>query len=188
MIKGEFAEQILSGRKTATIRLGKIVPKVRELIMHSGGRPIAKVRIKSVVYKRISELNEDDVKKDGYSSVAQLIEDLERLYKWKVNPNDIVTVIEFEVVKKLTDLEKDSVYMGLTPTDIAALANRYLRGELSEEDFRIINAVLRYRSIRAASLKLFGSLSKRWLVRRVIKNCLSRLLKKNVIGVESTKA
>ncbi len=186
MLRKEFSEDILSGRKTTTIRLGKIVPKTHEIMIHSGGRPIAKALIKKVVYKHIYELSEEDAKKDGYESIEELVKSLENLYGRPIDMNEIVTIIEFEVIKKFTELDEKDVYMGLTPLEIAMISNRYLRDELSENDFRIIDAILRYKSIRAVSLKLYGSLSKRWLIRKVLRKCLYRLMRKNVVKIRNT--
>ncbi|MEB3787346.1 MAG: ASCH domain-containing protein, partial [Desulfurococcales archaeon] len=53
MLKGEYAELLLSGRKRATIRLGVVRPKYREVIIHGGGRPRAKAVIEGVEVKRV---------------------------------------------------------------------------------------------------------------------------------------
>ncbi|MEM4464205.1 MAG: ASCH domain-containing protein [Ignisphaera sp.] len=185
MIKKEFGEHILSGKKTTTIRLGKVVPKAREVIIHSGGRPIAKAVITGVTYKHVYELTDEDARKDGYDSAEQLIKDLEKLYGRSIDLGEIVTVIEFRIVKRFTDLNEYDIYMGLTPIDIAILSNRYLKYELSDEDLKIINTILRYKSIRIASLKLFGSLSKRWIIRRTLRLCLDRLVEKGIIWTKS---
>lgn len=66
--------------KTATIRLGKVVPKACKVIIHSGGRPIARAVIMGVTYKHIYELADEDARKDGYDSAEQLIKGLEKLY------------------------------------------------------------------------------------------------------------
>ena len=51
MVKGRFIDLILQGKKNSTIRLGKVIPKHNEIIIHGGGKPIAKARIKNVIYK-----------------------------------------------------------------------------------------------------------------------------------------
>jgi hypothetical protein len=66
MVKKEFAELILKGVKTTTIRLGKVVPRSREIIIHSGGRPIAKAIIESIEYKKVKELTVEEANSDGY--------------------------------------------------------------------------------------------------------------------------
>ncbi len=187
MVKGRFVDLILSGRKRSTIRLGKVIPRYSEVIIHGGGRPIAKARIVRVVHKKVRELTEEDARKDGYGSLDELLKDLERVYGRKISPDDTVTIIEFEVEKTFTDLNPEDVYLGLSPIDVARIAYRYLRNELSKEDLRILDAVMRYRSIREASIKLFGTLSKRWLIRKVLRRCLKRLIEKGILKVDRDK-
>jgi len=187
MVKGRFVKDILEGRKRATIRLGRVIPRYDEIIIHGGGRPIAKAKIVRVVHKRVRELTEEDAKKDGYSSVEELIRDLEKIYGIKLSPDDYVTIIEFEVVQRLDNLNPEDVYLGLSPVDLARIAYRYLRRELSPNDLKILDAVMRYRSIREASIKLFGSLNKRWIIRKVLRKCLRRLIEKGVLKVDEDK-
>ncbi len=185
MVKKRFIEAILSGRKKTTIRLGKVIPKVKDIIIHSGGRPIAKAIIKNVIYKKISELTNDDAHRDGYENIDELIKDLEKIYRRKISPNDIVTIIEFDVVKRIDDIDMNDIYLGFSPLDIAKLAHRYLNNVLSEEELRIIDALLRYKSIRETSIKLFGNLEKRWKIRRVLRKSLALLIEKHIIKVNS---
>ncbi|WP_342788264.1 ASCH domain-containing protein [Desulfurococcus sp.] len=182
MIKGRFTEYILTGKKRSTIRLGCVIPRYKEVFIHGGGRPVAKAMITSVVYKRVCQLTEEDAHRDGYSSVEELLKDLEKVYNRKIAPSDVVTIIEFEVIKSLLDLSMQDIYMGLSPADIASLAYRYLEKELSKDELRIIDAVIKHGSIREASLKLYGSLNKRWIIRRTLRNCLRILIEKGIIG------
>jgi len=184
MIKGRFVEALMNGVKRATIRLGHVVPRYREVIIHGGGRPVAKAVITNVIYKKVRDLTDEDAKKDGYNSVKELIEDLERIYNRKISPDEEVTIIEFEVTAVLNQLKDDDVYLGLSPVDIAALARRYLWSALNENERKIIDSVLRYRSIRETSIKLFGSLNKRWIVRRVLRKCLRELVERKLIRVQ----
>ena len=48
MLKGEYIEKVLNGEKKATIRKGVYKPKYDEVIIHAGGRPIAKAKITRV--------------------------------------------------------------------------------------------------------------------------------------------
>jgi hypothetical protein len=187
MVKKEFAELILKGVKTTTIRLGKVVPRSREIIIHSGGRPIAKAIIESIEYKKVKELTVEEANSDGYESVEKLIEALEKLYKTKIREEDTVTIIRFKVIKRFTDIDLNDVYLGFEPIDIARLANRYLAEELSEDERRIVNTILKCKSIRLAAIKLFGSLNKRRIVRKTLRNLLAKLIEKGVVIVEEEK-
>ena len=181
MLKREWGELLLEGRKRATIRLGVVRPKYGELIVHSGGRPIAKVRVRAVRVKRVGELSDDDARLDGFGSREELLEALRRAYG-SISMDDIVTIIELELVKRLDKLESDDPYMGLEPADIARLALRYLRGDLSPEDEKIMRSLTATNSIRATAQRLYGSPLNRARVRRVLRRALRLLVERGLLG------
>ncbi len=181
MIKGKYVEALLSGRKKATIRVGIVKPKYNELIVHGGGRPVAKVRVTNIVYKKVRDLTDDDAKLDGFSSKEELINELEQVYG-PIRPEDNVTIIEFEVIQDLSKLEADDPYMGLSPQDIARISLRYLSNALKEEEKKILKSLTETGSIRMTAIHLFGSLDARWRIRRVLKKAISELVKMGVIG------
>jgi len=78
MIKGKFVEKILNGEKTSTIRLGRVKPKYKEMIVHGGGRPVAKILITSIIYKKVRELNDCDARKDGFKDKKELLNELKK--------------------------------------------------------------------------------------------------------------
>jgi hypothetical protein len=188
MVKGEYVNDILSGRKRATIRLGRVQLKYNELIVHGGGRPVAKVRVENIVYKRVSELTDEDAKKDGFRNVKELLEALERAYGRKLKPDDTVTIIEFSVIQDLSKLEPQDPYLGLEPADIARLALRYIPERLSEEEKKILRDLTMTNSIRATAYRLYGDISRRWKVRRVLRRALHELLKEGYIASKRPEA
>jgi len=171
MIKGEYADKLLTGSKTTTIRLGIVKPKYSEVIVHGKGRPLAKARIKSVTYKTVGELTDEDARRDGFASRAELLRALERVYG-KVRPDDKVTIIELEVTQRLDMLPPEDPYMGLEPADIARLALRYIRALLEEEDVKILEDLTRTNSIRSTAVRLYGSIERRWRVRKALRKAL----------------
>lgn len=182
MMKKKYVDPLLSGLKKATVRLGIVKPKFRELILHSDGRPVAKVLVRNIYYKRIYELNDEDAAKDGYSSVQELIRDLERIYG-KIPIDAYVTVMELEVLQRFDNIELRDPYYGLKPSDIARIALRYLEEDVfSEEELRVLRELSKCSSIRACALRLYGDLNKRYLVRRVLKHAARILLEKKLIG------
>lgn len=185
MVKGRFARLILEGVKCTTIRLGRVIPKCSEVIIHSNGRPIAEAKIKNVIYKKVKELTEEDAKKDGYSSLHELLDDLKRIYRREVGSEDDVTIIEFEVVKNLSDIDVNDVYLGFAPTTIALLASRYLKNMLTDEEKAVTEGILRYKSIRATTIRLYGSLERRWFIRKLLRRLLVKLIDKEVIKVDN---
>ena len=185
MVKGEYVDDILSGRKKATIRLGKVKVKYNELIVHGGGRPVAKIRVTNVVYKKVRELTDEDAQKDGFKSLRELLEALRKVYG-NLSPDDVVTIIEFDVVQNLSELEPQDPYLGLSPADIARLALRYLRDTLSDEEKKVLRDLTITNSIRSTAIRLFGSLEKRWRVRRILRRSLSELLRRGLIKPRET--
>ena len=175
MVKGEYVDDILSGRKKATIRLGIVKLRYKELIVHGGGKPIAKVRVTNVRYKRVAELTDEDARLDGFRNKDELLEALKKAYG-EIKPNDYVTIIEFEVIQDLSKLEPQHPYLGLEPADVARLALRYLKDRMSKEEIDILTDLTRTNSIRATAIRLFGDLGKRWRVRKVLRKALRLLV------------
>ena len=68
--------------------------------------------------------------------------------------------------------------MGLSPSDAAKLALKYLADELTDEEKKILKTLIRTGSIRSASWKLFGTLHKRYVIRRLLKKCLREVYEK----------
>ena len=186
MVKGDFVDLILQGKKTTTIRLGRVIPRYDEMIIHGGGRPVAKVKVKNIVVKRVKELTDEDARKDGFSSVDELVKNLEEVYETKISGDDIVTIIEFEVVQRFDKLVPEDPYLGLQPADVARLAMRYLRSELSREELKILEKVAKRNSIRAVTIELFGTLNRRWYVRKILRKCLRMLLSRGILRRPST--
>ena len=118
MIRSRYLKKVLScrvGDVFRTIRLGRVVPKAREIYIHSVGRVIAKGEIISVIYKRVGEITDEDAKLDGFGSREELIKELEKIYG-PLSPGDIVTILE---IKILEHLNVDEANMKLSPIDIA---------------------------------------------------------------------
>lgn len=180
MVRGEYARLLLRGVKRATIRLGKVVPKYDEVIIHSWGRPIAKAKIVRVYYKRVRELGDKEAELDGFRSREELLAELRRVYG-DISDDDLVTVIELEVVQRFDELASEDPYYGLKPQDIARLALRYLKEEMSAEERNILNRLARGRSIRQVALETTGSPTNRRVIRRVLRKSLTLLVKKGVI-------
>jgi len=181
MIKGKYIEDLLSGKKRATIRKGIVVPKYKEMIVHGGGRPVAKIRINRVYYKKLKDLSDSDAIKDGFRNKSELLKALETVYPG-IKPDDWVTIIEFDVVQRLDNMSVEEPYMGLSPGDLARIALRYLQDELTDKDKKILLDLTRTNSIRATAQRLFGTIEKRYIVRKTLKKALHKLLEKGIIS------
>ncbi len=180
MMRGEYAKLMLEGKKRATIRLGKVVPKYDEVIIHSWGKPVAKARITKVTYKKVKELTDEDARRDGFKNKEELLRELRHVYG-KVSPNDLVTIIEFEVIQRFNELVPEDPYLGLKPADIGRLALRYLRNDLNEYELKILEELGKGKSIRQVSKELTGSPVNRGRVRRIVRKALALLIKRGII-------
>lgn len=182
MVKGKYINGILSGRKKATIRRGIVKPRYKEIIVHGAGRPIAKIYVERVYYKRLHELTDEDAVKDGFSSREELVNELKKVYPG-IKDDEWVTIIEFKVIQRLDHLETEDPYLGLAPADIARIALRYLEDELGGKDKEILLDLTRTGSIRSTAVRLFGTLNKRYIVRKVLRKTLNKLIEKGIIRV-----
>jgi len=180
MVKGEYGKLILEGRKVATIRLGKVRPRYKEMIVHGGGKPLAKIEVINVVYKKVRELTDEDAKKDGFNNLDELMKHLRKVYG-RIKDDDWVTIIEFKVIQRLDNLPVEDPYMGLRPVDIARIALRYLGKELSEDERKILSALTRTGSIRGAAIELYKTIEKRDRIRRVLRKVIEILKKRGIL-------
>ena len=183
MVKGKYVDAIVGGFKKTTIRLGVVKPRYREVIIHGGGKPVAKAAIVSVRYKKLRELTEEDALKDGFKTLEELMRELEDAYG-RLNPDDTVTIIEFKITERFSELDASKPYMGLEPVDIARLALRYLAHRLPQGDKEILLELTRSNSIRAVALKKYGDIGKRYLIRRTLRRALTALIREGVLKVE----
>jgi len=183
MMKREYAELVLSGAKTATIRLGVVRPKRRQVLLHSSGRVLAELEITGVEVKRVRDLTDEDAKQDGFQDRRQLIEHLERIYGKRLGENEKVTIIRFRVARRIegSEAEEGSKYLGLKPVDVASIALRY-GVRLSPRDMVVIKKVAETGSIRKAASALFGDPTRRKAIRAALEKALKKLIEAGVIA------
>jgi hypothetical protein len=180
MIKKEFANAILAGEKRSTIRLGILKPKYKELIIHSGGRPIAVVEVEDIVYKKLRDLTADEIKSDGFNDLDSLVKTLRKLYpKEQVDLDSTVTIIRFRL-KSIIDPSKDSS-SELPPALLARIGLRYLNKELEERELAILRVLTRTNSIRKAAAELTGDPLDRREIRKVLRKVHEKLKSRGLI-------
>lgn len=180
MLKREFINAIRRGEKKATIRLGRVKVYSREILIHAGGQIIAKAVIKSVRYKKVRDLNDEDAKLDGLKNREELLRELKRIYG-KISDDDVVTIIEFDVIQHL-NIPEDYFWRNTSPHKIAKLAVKHLN--LNKEEREILETIIKTKSIRKTSKILFGSLYYRPRIRNLLKKCVVELTKQGVIKDE----
>ncbi|AFK22237.1 ASCH domain-containing protein [Pyrococcus sp. ST04] len=179
---GRYKDDILTGRKRATIRLGRKINlrPGEEVLIHAGGYVLGKARITRVETKTVSELTDEDARKDGFRNRDELIEALREHYKF-VKPNSPATIVEFEMTKVLDKpiLSADFPYEGNNPIEIAEKALEYL-DNLSFEEVALLKLFLKEGSLRKAAMKL-GGLNKRYKIREVLRKAYEELKKRGIM-------
>lgn len=180
MIKGTYIEKVLNNVKKATIRRGIVKPKYKEVIIHAGGRPIAKAKITRVYHKKLKELGEYEAQIEGYSSVEELLHELRRVYK-DIKDDEYFTVIEFEIIQRFDELVNEDPYYGLAPADIARIALRYVNENLTDLEKRVLIDLTRTNSIRKTTINIFGNLNRRSIVRGTLRKALRILIERNFL-------
>lgn len=171
--KRKYLHPLLSGKKRLTIRKRTNLRDGDEVYIHCGGKIIGKGRIISVRKKKISELTEEEAKLDGFESLDELMEELE-----KFGYGDEVYVVHFEF-EPLDSVNPHTMYYGDADlNEIAEKSLKYLK--LDDRKRRILEAFLKYGSIRRAAAKL-GSYRKRGEIRKVLRECYTELKRRNLI-------
>lgn len=177
MMSERYLKPLFEGRKKTTIRPG-VLKVADKLYIHSRGRIVALAEVESVTYKRVFELTDEDARLDGFQTREELVNFLKRRYPG-LRDDAVVTVIRFGTISKV-DMPEDAHYGGLTPVEVAVLALNKLR--LSKREREILQAVAQTKSLRKAALKLFGTIEKRGVIRRVLKKALRRLKEEGLNG------
>ena len=112
-----FADQLKSGRKTATIRLGDKSHKYRKnqavLVtigyQHSPREKIFSAVIDQVEVKRLKDLSPRDIEHDNpeFRRTEEMIHFLEQIYGRSVSLEDTVTVVRFsQIIENPPDLSE----------------------------------------------------------------------------------
>ncbi|MEM1836345.1 MAG: ASCH domain-containing protein [Pyrobaculum sp.] len=170
MMSSKFLKLLLSGRKKTTIRPG-VLRVANQVFIHSRGQIEAIASVSHVVYKKVRDLTERDALVDGFKSREELVAYLKKRYPG-LRDDSTVTIIYFDKVER-TSIPEDLQYGGLTPVEVAKIALQRLK--LSERESEILKTIVETGSLRKASAKLFGTIEKRWVIRKILKRVLTRL-------------
>ncbi len=168
--KAEYLDKLLLGIKKSTIRVGKMNVSVGdELYVHCGGYVIGRIKVTNIIHKKVSELTDDDARKDGFINLRQLLNHLKKHYH-KLSPDTIVTILEFEWLEifKNRVTSEEFAYKGMDVKEIVKKALEKYSNKFNEKEKALLKLVLEEGSIRKAAQRL-GSLSKRKVIRKVIR-------------------
>ena len=91
-----FFDLVLAGSKTSTIRYGLVFFSDNKIPLISNNKTV-NIRILKLDYsKTFGELDENDAKRDGFTSLLELRDELQRIYP-DINNDDPITIIYFKV-------------------------------------------------------------------------------------------
>ena len=178
---GKYADKILKGEKTSTVRVGKYsIKKGRSFYVHARGHVLGKAVVTDVQIKKLNELTDKDAKRDGFKNKKELLKALKKHYG-RLDEKTPVTIIEFKIQDKFKEevTSSDFAYGGYKATEIAKLALTH-DVNLSEKEREILKTLLNTGSIRKTARQI-GSLNKRFMIRKVLRKVFSNLVKEGII-------
>lgn len=95
--KKRFEKDILSGRKTTTIRRYSKLKAGEIVKIEVGGRIVGEAEIKKVIRKEFRNLTVDDALNDGFKSLSDLKKTLRSLYG-EIYEDDSLYIIKFKLL------------------------------------------------------------------------------------------
>ncbi len=176
MVKGNFLDAILKGRKRITIRRRTRLKAGDKFYIHSMGKIWGIGEVTKVEKIMKDEIGDEIAKEEGMT-LEELKKYLDRFYGKKNVPLYVIHFRVAEVFPEPKDPEKD-VYGGMRPGKIAALALKYLH--LDEEAMKILRRLKETDSIRAVAIEM-GGLNRRKKVRAILRKAVEMLKEKGVI-------
>lgn len=100
LFKKKFLEAIRTGRKTQTVRVWKRRYVRAGQISYTPG--VGRIRILAIEEVDLSELDEQDARRDGFDSVEQLVDEIRSLYAERLDDGYQVFRIRFEPAEEET--------------------------------------------------------------------------------------
>ena len=98
IFKKEYAANIISGRKTSTIRMASNLRAGESVELYAGRIWLGIAEIESVEVKKVRDLTDEDAIRDGFSTRDELVSALKRLYQNKgLSDSTEVKLIRFRL-------------------------------------------------------------------------------------------
>ncbi|MEM3832094.1 MAG: ASCH domain-containing protein [Thermoprotei archaeon] len=96
--RSEFKDQIISGKKTTTIRLNKDFNEGDEVNIIVGNEIIGKAMITKIISTTLDKITDADAIKDGLRNKTELVHILKEIYGNKINDRTLY-IIEYLIKK-----------------------------------------------------------------------------------------
>jgi hypothetical protein len=139
-----FLDEILSGRKTTTIRFGRTrYRKGDKVFLMSGNYVYGILEITDLVSKQLAELNDKDALLDGFKNRDELLRFLFYLYP-NLDLDTPVNIIKFRLVKRYSEpipLNIARFYREKDPKELALEIISKLSDQLREYDRKILRDI-----------------------------------------------
>jgi hypothetical protein len=101
--KRAYAADILEGRKESTVRLNTNLKKGDIVDIISGIIKIGTAKVELIEEKTVSQLTDEDAKKDGFRTREELVKALRKIYGNKIDDSTRVKVIHFKLLGRGQD-------------------------------------------------------------------------------------
>ncbi len=98
--KKDFVPLILKGEKRATVRPRDIDIKPGTTVILAAGTPFAKAVVTRVKKKKVKELTQEEIKKEGFRDFEEFFRELRSIYP-SISPESMVTYIEWRIVESI---------------------------------------------------------------------------------------
>ena len=101
--KREYIPLLLSGEKRSTVRRLYRKYRVGEEVLLTAGKGDFKAiaRIRRIVVKKLGDLSEEDISKEGVKDKESLVKTLKKYYRNRVDEGTRIQILYFDILKYL---------------------------------------------------------------------------------------
>lgn len=96
--KAAYAADILEGRKESTVRLKTRLSEGDIVEIVAGMVKIGTARVESVEEKAVSQLTDEDARRDGFETREELVRALKKIYDKRIGDDTKVKIIRFKLL------------------------------------------------------------------------------------------
>jgi len=101
LIRENLLEQVIKGEKTTTCRLGRReYPLVKMIMRSNSSNNFCVIKVLKTEYVAFGNITDEIAKKDGFETRGNFIDVMRDIYG-DVKPDDVITIVFFEVVDEL---------------------------------------------------------------------------------------
>lgn len=175
----DYLQKVLLGEKTTTVRKGIVKPLHDEVYLASNGKVYGEARLKSLRFTKLSELTDEDARRDGFENREDLVNALKEIYP-DLKDEDWVTIISLDNVSRYSSPLSLKEVARRNNIDTAEAARLVLAHGLAETpEHRVVLAKLALGYTSSAVARELGLPEKR--VEEIFKSYIVLLRKKKLV-------